>query len=140
MGSEGGLDKAPAALALPIEASSPHRPCLLPMPSVRAHCPCPPQAPGPATAATYSQYTQAVHARDTLAVPQQITAIQTCGEQELLPRLPADFAMIHSHRIHGLVDSWAGRGVGRMKGRQPGTSQPPDSQFSQMCKKERGVP
>lgn len=61
----------------------------------------------PAATATYSQHTQAVHAGDALAVSQQIAAIQTRGEQELLPRLPADFAMVHSHRVHGLVDSWA---------------------------------
>ena len=49
----------------------------------------------------YSQHTQTVHARDTLAVPQQVAAVQARGEQELLPRLPADLAVIHSHRVHG---------------------------------------
>lgn len=61
----------------------------------------------PAATATYSQHTQAVHARDALAVSQQIAAIQPRGKQELLPGLPADFAMVHGYRVHGLVDSWA---------------------------------
>lgn len=61
----------------------------------------------------YSQNTQAVHSRDALAVPQQIAAVQTRGKQELLPRLPADFAMIHSHRLHGLGNSWEDLGVER---------------------------
>ena len=59
----------------------------------------------------YSQHTQTVHARDTLAVPQQIAAVQAGGEQELLPRLPADLAVIHSHRVHG-------RGTGAEKGQR----------------------
>lgn len=67
---------------------------------------CPWQAQ--ATVATYLQHTQAVHAWDTLAVPQQIAAIQPRGKQELLSSLPANFSMIHSHCIHGLVDSWVG--------------------------------
>lgn len=50
---------------------------------------------------TLIQHTQTVHARDTLAVPQQVAAVQARGEQELLPRLPADLAVIHSHRVHG---------------------------------------
>lgn len=61
---------------------------------------------------TLIQHTQAVHAWDTLAVPQQIAAIQARGEQELLSSLPANFPMIHSHCIHGLVDSWVGLGRG----------------------------
>lgn len=56
---------------------------------------------------TLIQHTQAVHARDALAVSQQIAAIQPRGKQELLPGLPADFAMVHGYRVHGLVDSWA---------------------------------
>lgn len=51
--------------------------CTLPAPTTHAH---PLQAPGPA-ATMYSQYTQAVHAWDTLTVPQQIAAVQTSGKQ-----------------------------------------------------------
>lgn len=56
---------------------------------------------------TLIQHTQAVNAGDTLAIPQQVAAVQPRSEQKLLPSLPADFAMIHSHCIHDLLGSWA---------------------------------
>lgn len=65
----------------------------------------------------YSQHTQTVHARDALAVPQQIAAIQPGGEQEFLPRLPADFAVVHSHRVHGLEEFLGGPRRGMVEGR-----------------------
>lgn len=54
---------------------------------------------------TLIQHTEAVHARNALAVPQQVAAVQPRGQQELLSGLSTDFAMIHSHCIHGLEDS-----------------------------------
>lgn len=85
----------------PATASRPRHPC------APKQVPSSGPAPPPRATATYSQHTQAVHARDALAVPQQIAAVQTRGQQELLPRLPADFAMVHGHRVHGLGDSQA---------------------------------
>lgn len=66
---------------------------------------------------TLIQHTQTVHARDALAVPQQIAAIQPGGEQEFLPRLPADFAVVHSHRVHGLEEFLGGPRRGMVEGR-----------------------
>ena len=55
----------------------------------------------PALRHPYSQHTEAVDPRDALAVPQQVAAISTRRQQQLLPSLTSDAPMVDRQRFHG---------------------------------------
>lgn len=57
----------------------------------------------PALLHPYSQHTEAVDPRDALAVPQQVAAISTRRQQQLLPSLSSDAPVVDGQRFHGLA-------------------------------------